>query len=126
MRLVLGGYLEVKRKKMQKKCKKMQIYLHIWKIFCTFASDLGIVPAVTIRYHRVMKKVCVFRCQSNGEVWKVYRVDIALPGQSFSYRVYCGRKWIAKVSFFDKGRAIASCVSVCTGCVLQKVEGTEA
>lgn len=35
-------------KKMQKKCKKMQIYLHIWIFFCTFAADLGIVPTATI------------------------------------------------------------------------------
>ena len=72
-----------------------------------------------------MKKVCVFRCQKAGEVWKVYRVDISLPGQSFSYRVYCGRRWSAKVSFFDEGRAIAACVSVCTGYRYHKEEGYE-
>ena len=71
-----------------------------------------------------MKKECIFRCQSKGDVWKVYRVDLAFPGQSFSYRVYCGRRWIAKVSFYDEGRAIAACVSVCTGGVYHKEEGT--
>lgn len=70
-----------------------------------------------------MKKECVFRCQSSGEVWKVYRVNIALPGQSFSYRVYCGRRWSAKVAFFDEGRAIEACVFVCTGYVFHKEEG---
>ena len=72
-----------------------------------------------------MKKVCVFRCQCSGEVFKVYRVDIAFPGQSFSYRVYCGRRWFGKVGFYDEGRAIAACVSVCTGGVYFKKEGTE-
>lgn len=70
-----------------------------------------------------MKKECVFRCQGSGEVWKVYRVEIALPGQPYSYRVYCGRRWPAKCGFYDEGRAIAACVSVCTGMVMHIEEG---
>lgn len=41
---------------MQKKCKKMQNYLHISNIFCTFAADLGIVPAMTILKVRDMAR----------------------------------------------------------------------
>lgn len=67
---------------------------------------------------------CVFRCQGYGAVWKVYRVDIALPFQNFSYRVYCGRRWSAKACFYDEGRAIAACVSMCTGNVYHKEEGS--
>ena len=33
---------------MQKKCKKMQKLLHIWKKNSTFAADLGIVPSMII------------------------------------------------------------------------------
>lgn len=35
-------------KKMQKNCKNMQYYLHIWKKSSIFAPDLGIVPSVII------------------------------------------------------------------------------
>ena len=38
----------LKCKKVQKKCKKMQNYLHMSKKSSIFASDLGIVPIVTI------------------------------------------------------------------------------
>ena len=78
---------------MQKKCKKMQIYLHIWKIFCTFASDLGIVPSATIRYHRVMKKECIWKCQTGKIVLKVLKMSDFRFALGFSYRVYLGRKW---------------------------------
>ena len=45
---LVHGYLERNCKKVQKKCKKMQIYLHISKKSSTFVADLGIVPSVTI------------------------------------------------------------------------------
>lgn len=35
-------------KKMQKKCKKMQFYLHMSKKSSTFVADLGIVPSITL------------------------------------------------------------------------------
>ena len=41
---------------MQKKCKKMQNYLHMSKKSSTFVADLGIVPTATIKYNRVMKR----------------------------------------------------------------------
>ena len=41
-------YLERNCKKVQKKCKKMQNYLHISKKSSTFVADLGIVPSATI------------------------------------------------------------------------------
>ena len=41
---------------MQKKCKKMQKYLHMSKKSSTFVADLGIVPTATIKHNRVMKR----------------------------------------------------------------------
>lgn len=59
---------------MQKKCKKMQKYLHIWNIFCTFASDLGIVPDRTIKTLRVMKKSSRRATLGSREKVKTYQV----------------------------------------------------
>lgn len=96
---------------MQKKCKKMQIYLHIWNIFCTFASDLGIVPAVTNRYHRVMKKVCVFRVSGGRDWYRIYRYFVL--GVGTVYDVYCNRRHIAgQWRFTDFDKAVGTAVAM--------------
>ena len=41
--------IEVYCKKMQKKCKKMQFYLHMSKKSSTFVAVLGIVLAITLK-----------------------------------------------------------------------------
>lgn len=66
---------------------------------CTFAAALVIVPAVTIKYFRVMKKECIFKVWG-GHVWfRVLRFVNPLTGL-ICYRVYKGRKLCEGVSVF--------------------------
>lgn len=97
---------------MQKKCKKMQNYLHMSKKSCTFASDLEIVQIVTIKYNRVMKKECIFKCYAQGEWWYVYGVDYGDLG--VRYRIYKGRKWFCHVTFDSVQYAICAAVNAVT------------
>ena len=85
---------------MQKKCKKMQIYLHIWKNSSTFVPDLGIVPATTIKYTESMDKVEICKVQIGTEIYKVIQKrneDVLLD----DYRVMHGRRIAKGGSWFN-------------------------
>lgn len=78
----------------------MQKYLHIWKIFCTFASDLGIVPIVTIKYNESMEKVEICKVQIGTEIYKVNQMcndDVMLE----EYRVMHNRRIQKGGSYFN-------------------------
>ena len=93
----------------------MQNNLHISKKSSTFASDLGIVPTTTIKYIRVMKKECIFKCYAQGEWWYVYGIDYGILG--VRYRIYKGRKWFAHVTFETMPHAICGAVNAVTVCM---------
>lgn len=101
---------------MQKKCKKMQDYLHIWKIFCTFASDLGIVPSVTIKYIEIMKKRCVFRIEVEGCLWRVIECPITPNGSKLEYRIMHKRRVLFKCRGIDARYAIETACRFALGC----------
>lgn len=78
----------------------MQKYLHIWNIFCTFASDLGIVPAITIKYNESMDKVEICKVQIGAEIYKVNQMcneDVMLE----VYRVMHNRRIQKGGSYFN-------------------------
>ena len=108
---------------MQKKCIFLHIYLHMWKKSSIFVVDLGIVPAITIRYLKSMKELCVFRCQSEGMMFKVYEVSVPTAPHGYYYYLYCGRKrWIKEpfVTAYEAAeRAMRACLDIWCG-VLDK------
>lgn len=77
---------------MQKKCKKIQNNLHISEKSSTFAAALGIIPTTTIKTNRVMKKECVFRCQCNGNHYRVMAEFKLCKGKECIYIVYKERR----------------------------------
>lgn len=85
--------------------------------------DLGIVPAITIRYLKSMKELCVFRCQSEGMMFKVYEVSVPTAPHGYYYYLYCGRKrWIKEpfVTAYEAAeRAMRACLDIWCG-VLDK------
>lgn len=85
---------------MQKKCKKMQNNLHISKRSSTFVADLGIIPATTIKYYRVMDKTEICKVQIGTEIYKVNQLvkeGVALD----QYRVMHGRRIAKGGSWFN-------------------------
>ena len=87
-------------KKMQKKCKKMQRYLHMSKKSSTFAADLGIVPDRTIKKDRVMEKVEVCKVTIGEDIYKVNQLSnegVLLE----EYRVMHGRRIAKGGSWFN-------------------------
>lgn len=86
-------------KKMQKKCKKMQNYLHISKKSSIFAAELGIVPSATIKYNRVMKKEILCKVSADGVIYRLERVCWTGRGGGYTYRVYRARKRAVEIDF---------------------------
>lgn len=85
---------------MQKKCKKMQKYLHMSKKSSTFAADLGIVPTTTIKTNRVMEKVEVCKVTIGNEIYKVNQ--LCKEGVMLEeYRVMHGRRIVKGGSWFN-------------------------
>lgn len=71
----------------------MQIYLHISRIFCTFAADLGIVPTATNKHNKVMRydKV-IFRAEGgNRGLVQVVKHD---DGKRVYFKVMRNRKMV--------------------------------
>ena len=76
---------------MQKKCKKMQNLLHMSKKSSTFVADLGIVPVLTIKTNRVMRKKVVCRFMIGGKILRlVERTETG--GRWSDYVIMDGRK----------------------------------
>lgn len=81
-------------------CIFLQNNLHMSDKMCIFAADLGIVPSVTIKSLRVMKKECIFKAWG-GHVWmRVLRFVNPLTGLIY-YRVYMGRCLCEGVPSYD-------------------------
>jgi hypothetical protein len=110
---------------MQKKCKKMQDYLHMSKKSSTFEADLGIVPDRTIKYNRVMKKECIFKACKGNEWWYLYRYPNAKASRGCIYRIYNGRKWDDHISWFGYEMAMGELLRRCLGVDSVKFGGTE-
>lgn len=100
---------------MQKKCKKMQYLLHISKKSSIFVPDLGIVPTITLKKGKDMKKKCVFRCQSNGVVYRVLMEPWKEAVDGVRYVVYEGRKKAQCPWWYGKEYAIEEALRLCLG-----------
>lgn len=92
----------------------MQNNLHISKKSSTFVADLGIVPTATIKYYRVMKKECVFKCQIDGKWYKVYKVPHQYFTREYQYVTYCGRRRLEGFQW--------SCIGSAVGAILDMIK----
>lgn len=89
---------------MQKKCKKMQNYLHISKKSSIFAADLEIVPSATIKYYRVMEKVMICSLKYGEVIYKVNGL-VDKDGKGHGFRVMKGRCIAKGGAFFNSEKA---------------------
>lgn len=86
----------------------MQIYLHISKKSSTFAADFNSGIHNNQNHTRVMKKECVFRCQFNGNTYRVLKEGHPhLIGESI-YWTYKGRRKIDSFSWEKLEGAVGS------------------
>lgn len=93
-------------KKVQKKCKKMQDYLHISNIFRTFAADLEIVPSITLKKGNNMENECVFKIEYKGDLYKVVKHPYNYAGTVFVFKVMHKRRVLGKFKSTDDRGAI--------------------
>ena len=103
----------------------MQDYLHMSKKSSTFVADLGIVPTATIKYNRVMERDCIFKACKENEWWYLYRYPNEKATRGCIYRVYCGRKWYDRLSWFSYEMAMGQLLEGCLGLGSVKFGGTE-
>lgn len=96
-------------------CIFLQKYLHISEIFRIFAADLGIVPAVTINNVKSMEKSCIFKANKGNEYWYLFRIPNERASRGCIYRVYCGRKWYDRISWFSYEMALGQLLEGCLG-----------
>lgn len=94
----------------------MQIYLHMSKKSSTFVPDLGIVPIVTIKNYRVMKKECVFKVEVEGFLWKVVKYPITNRYGAHLYRIEHNRRVISRGYHMCAQLKIEECLKYAFGC----------
>ena len=99
--------------------------MHISNIFSTFAADLGIVPSVIVNKFCNMKKVCIFKAYKGNEIWYLYRIPNEKASRGYVFRVYCGRRWYDRISWFGYEMALGQLLEGCLGLGSVKFGGTE-
>lgn len=62
-----------------------------------------------------MEKVCIFKCQKGNEWWYLYRIPNEKASRGCIYRVYCGRKWYDRISWFGYEIALGQLLASCLG-----------
>ena len=70
--------------------------MHISKKSSIFVADLGIVPAITIKYIRIMEKNCVFKIEYHGDLYRVVKHPYNYDGTVFVFRVEHKRRVLGK------------------------------
>ena len=90
-----------------------------------FVADLGMVPSATIKYYRVMERVCIFKALKGNEWWYLYRYPNARASRGCVYRVYCGRRWYDRISWFGYEMALGQLLEGCLGLGSVNFGGTE-
>lgn len=100
----------------------MQKLLHISKKSSTFVPDLEIVPSITLKKGNNMAKMCIFRCQSNGVVFRVIQEPFNDAVDGVRYVVYEGRKKAQCPWWYNRAYAIETALELCLGDEWKKVE----
>ena len=93
---------------MQKNCKKMQIYLHISEKSSIFATYFNSGIHNNQNQTRVMEKKCVFRCQFNGNSYRVLLGVCQNREEMYGYWVYKGRRKKDKWPWMSLAGAVGS------------------
>ena len=89
--------------------------MHISNIFRIFAADLEIVPSITKNNLKSMEKTCIFKANKGNEIWYLYRVPNERASKGCIYRVYCGRKWYDRISWYSYEMAMGQLLECCLG-----------
>ena len=82
----------------------------------TFAADLGIVPSITIKHLRDMKKRCVFRIGLGGSIWRVVEYTQKNENGAYLYRIVHNRRVISRNYRLCAQLAIEECLAYALGC----------
>lgn len=62
-----------------------------------------------------MKRDCIFKCQKGNEWWYLYRYPNEKASRGCIYRVYCGRKWYDRISWYGYKMALSQLLEGCLG-----------
>lgn len=62
-----------------------------------------------------MNKTCIFKAFKGNEIWYLYRVPNERASKGCIYRVYCGRKWYDRISWFNYENALGQLLEGCLG-----------
>lgn len=62
-----------------------------------------------------MEKQCIFKACKGNKWWYLYRCKNVGTTKGYVYRVYCGRKWYDKISWFDYENAMDQLLECCLG-----------
>lgn len=82
----------------------MKKLLHMSKKSSTFASDMGIVPATTVKKNRVMNDKTICKMQFGDKIYRIVERE-EIGGRWREYRLMCGRKRMEGVCDFSTIRA---------------------
>lgn len=76
---------------------------------------MGIVPTITLKCLKDMKKKCIFRCQSNGVVFRVIEEPFSKAVNGVRYVIYEGRIKAKCCWFYNREYAIDTALELCIG-----------
>lgn len=72
-----------------------------------------------------MERYCIFKCQKGNEWWYLYLCTNERASRGYIYRVYCGRKWYDRISWFNYEMALGQLLESCLGLGSVKFGGSE-
>lgn len=62
-----------------------------------------------------MEKTCIFKANKGSEIWYLYRIPNERASKGCVYRVYCGRKWYSRISWYSYEMALGELLESCLG-----------
>ena len=62
-----------------------------------------------------MKRDCIFKACKGNKWWYLYRYPNAKASRGYIYRVYCGRRWYDRISWFNYEMALGQLLEWCLG-----------
>lgn len=62
-----------------------------------------------------MEKTCIFKAVKGNETWYLYRVPNPRASKGCVYRVYLGRKWFDRITWYGYEMAMGQLLESCLG-----------
>lgn len=72
-----------------------------------------------------MNKQCIFKACKGNDIWYLYSIPNERASNGCVYRVYCGRKWFDRISWFRYEMALGQLLESCLGLGTVHFEGHE-